>query len=73
MLRVFLKKILYYPNADLFSPVGGDLFIYRGRGKIKEIPSVFLWLGDTYKKYAPGVEKILPPLIERGIYADPLW
>jgi len=73
MFQDFLADHIGNPKSEFFIPIIGDQFIKKGLGKIKVIPTSAQWFGVTYKEDAPGVEKSLHLLIEKGEYPPILW
>ena len=73
MFHEFLKNNITNPKSEFFIPIIGDQFIKKGLGKIKVIPTASQWFGVTYKEDAPGVERSLRNLIEKGEYPEKLW
>lgn len=73
MFHTFLEKNRDNPKSEFFIPIVADHFINDGLGKIKVIPTSSQWFGVTYKEDAPGVEKSLHALIEKGEYPQRLW
>jgi hypothetical protein len=73
MFHDFLEKNITNLKSEFFIPIAGDLFIKKGLGKIKLIPTDSQWFGVTYKQDAPGVERSLYGLIKMGEYPERLW
>jgi NDP-sugar pyrophosphorylase family protein len=73
MFHDFLKNNISDLKSEFFIPIIGDQFIKKGLGKIKVIPTSSQWFGVTYKEDAPGVERSLNNLIQKGEYPEKLW
>jgi UTP-glucose-1-phosphate uridylyltransferase len=69
----FLNKNLDDLKAEFLIPFVADLFIKKGRGTIKVIPTTAPWFGVTYKEDAPIVQRNLNGLIEANEYPNRLW
>lgn len=69
----FLKSNATNPKSEFFIPLVGDRFINDGHGRIKVIPTASSWFGVTYKEDAPGVEKNISELVNKGVYPANLW
>lgn len=69
----FLGKNINEPKAEFLIPFVADLFIKKGRGNIKVIPTSAPWFGVTYKEDAPIVQRNLNDLVEQKEYPGSLW
>lgn len=73
LFEEFVAKNADNPKAEFFIPTLGDVFVKKGDGNIKVVPTESNWFGVTYPEDAPVVKESLNQLIADGTYPTNLW